>query len=68
MRLVAAGLKEERCEECGLEEWRGRVVPLALHHVNGDRDDNRIESLQLLCPNCHALTDTFAGRRRLDAA
>jgi hypothetical protein len=58
-RLIAAGLKEDRCEECGLSEWRGEALPLELHHVNGDRHDNRLENLALLCPNCHSQTDTF---------
>ncbi|HMI69625.1 MAG TPA: hypothetical protein VK510_06480 [Solirubrobacteraceae bacterium] len=40
------------------------MLPLALHHVNGDRDDNRLEDLEILCPNCHALTANFAGRNR----
>ena len=63
-RLVRAGLKENRCEACGLSEWRGEPLSLALHHVNGDKHDNRLENLQLLCPNCHSQTDTFAGRNR----
>jgi hypothetical protein len=61
-RLIDAGIKTRRCESCGLTEWQGIAVPLALHHVNGDRHDNRLENLQILCPNCHGLTDTWAGR------
>ncbi len=61
-RLLQAGLKDGSCEHCGLAEWRGEALSLALHHVNGDRLDNRVENLELLCPNCHSQTDTFSGR------
>jgi len=61
-RLIRLGLKEERCELCGISDWLGAPLSLALHHVNGDGRDNRLENLQLLCPNCHSQTDTFAGR------
>lgn len=62
VRLLKEGLKSGRCERCGVRSWLGRELTLALHHVNGDRNDNRLENLQLLCPNCHSQTDTFAGR------
>jgi hypothetical protein len=61
-RLLRNGLKDGRCERCGLAEWRGESITLALHHVNGVRNDNRLKNLQLLCPNCHSQTDSYAGR------
>jgi 5-methylcytosine-specific restriction endonuclease McrA len=64
LRLVSRGLKENRCEECGIGEWLGEPLIMALHHVNGDGLDNRIENLRFLCPNCHSQTPNFARRAR----
>ncbi len=64
VRLFEAGLKDRRCERCGLSEWRERPISLELHHVNGNGFDNRLENLELLCPNCHSQTDTWGGRNK----
>jgi hypothetical protein len=63
-RLWAAGLKTRACELCGQGEvWRGRPIGLILDHINGVRDDNRLENLQIVCPNCAATLDTHCGRK-----
>jgi DNA-binding CsgD family transcriptional regulator len=61
-RLIKAGLKSGRCEHCGLDTWRGAPLNVELHHMNGDRLDNRLENLELLCPNCHSQTNTHSRR------
>lgn len=61
-RLIAAGLKENQCELCGISEWRDEPLSLELHHRNGEKHDNRLENLALLCPNCHSQTDSWGGR------
>ena len=63
-RLLDEGLKQGVCECCGLDVWRGQAIPLELHHINGNNRDNRLENLLLLCPNCHALTDTYRGKNK----
>lgn len=62
-RLYAAGLKERSCELCGQDEvWQGRRMTLILDHVNGVADDNRLENLRIVCPNCNATLDTHCAR------
>ena len=61
-RLIAEGLKEEVCEACGGRERMGEPIPLELEHTNGQRSDNRLENLRLLCPNSHSFTPTYRGR------
>jgi predicted transcriptional regulator len=63
-RLIAEGLKENKCEQCGLVDWRGQSIALELHHTNGDGEDNRLVNLEILCPNCHAQTSTWGGRNK----
>ena len=64
LRLIGAGLLEPVCARRGIDTWLGQPLSLALHHVNGDGHDNRLENLRLLCPNCHSQTANFAGRNK----
>ena len=63
-RLIQEGLKDNICERCRLSEWQGVPIPLELHHINGNNRDNRLENLALLCPNCHALTESYRGKNK----
>ena len=61
-------LRGRKCECCGLESWLNQPINLEIHHINGDRTDNRLENLQLLCPNCHSYTDNWRGRGKRKTA
>jgi hypothetical protein len=64
-RLYDAGLKQPVCELCGQGEmWRGQVMGMILDHVNGLSDDNRLENLRIVCPNCAATLDTHCAKAR----
>ncbi|WP_308280984.1 HNH endonuclease [Streptomyces monomycini] len=61
--LLRRGAREQ-CAMCGTgPEWNGKCLRLEVDHRNGDWWDNRPENLRLLCPNCHAVTDTYRGRK-----
>lgn len=53
-----------KCEDCGGTKWKGKDMPLEIHHIDGDRTNNGYDNLQLLCPNCHALTDNWRNKKR----
>jgi hypothetical protein len=61
-RLFREDVKQRQCENCGLTEWQTKPIPLELHHVNGCKTDNRLKNLEILCPNCHAFTDTYRAK------
>ena len=62
IKLLQEGLKEHRCECCGLTTWLNKPIPLELHHKDGNRYNNVLENFELLCPNCHAFTDSYRGK------
>jgi len=63
-RLINEGIKQHKCECCGITEWNGKIAPIELDHIDGNRYNNRLENLRLLCPNCHAQTPTYRGRNK----
>lgn len=62
IKLLREGLKEHICECCKNTLWNNMPIPLEVHHKDGNKHNNNIENLQLLCPNCHALTDNYKGK------
>lgn len=61
-RLIKAGYKERKCERCGINSWLGEDLTLHLHHKDGNHKNNELSNLEVLCPNCHSQTDSFAGK------
>lgn len=59
-RLIRANLLKEECYECKTVMWMGRKLSLQLDHIDGDRSNNELNNLRLLCPNCHSLTSTYS--------
>lgn len=65
-RLIAQGIKQHICESCLNTTWLDQPIPLELHHIDGIPNNHKRENLQLLCPNCHAFTDTYRGKNVVD--
>ena len=63
-RLFEAGIKENKCEKCGIDNWNGKELKCHLDHIDGDCYNHKLDNLQILCPNCHSQTDTFAGKNK----
>lgn len=62
-RLYKEGLKERICEMCGQNEsWNNMKISLILDHINGINNDNRIDNLRIVCPNCNAGLSTNGGK------
>ena len=61
-RLIKEGYKEQKCECCGMTEWLGEPIPLELHHIDGNKQNHQLSNLQMLCPNCHSITDNFKSK------
>ena len=68
-RLIDAGLLKELCAICSIStSWNNKPLVLIIDHINGIGDDNRLENLRLICPNCNSQCDTFAGKNKRCAA
>lgn len=61
-RLIKEGFFEHKCSKCNLKEWMGKQIPVQLDHIDGNPENNNLDNLRILCPNCHAQTDTYCGK------
>ena len=62
--IIKNNLIPYKCAICGCTEWQGRTLSLELDHINGINNDNRLENLRFLCPNCHSQTSTYGSRNQ----
>lgn len=62
LKLIDDGIKEAKCESCGLSKWMSKSIPLELDHIDGNHFNNDFNNLRILCPNCHAQTPTYSGK------
>lgn len=62
-KLLKEGVKEYKCEKCGISEWFGQRIPIELHHIDGNHNNNSLDNLIFLCPNCHSITDNFKSKK-----
>lgn len=63
-RLIQEGYFEHKCYNCNNYLWLGNPIPIELEHKDGNHQNNKLENLTLLCPNCHALTETYRGKNK----
>ena len=57
-------IRGRKCERCRNIEWNNKPIPLQLHHKDGNRANNELDNLELLCPNCHAQTDNYCRKNK----
>ena len=62
LKLLRDGVKEPKCELCGVSQWQGVELPLELHHKDGDHYNNELSNLMILCPNCHSIQEGNSGK------
>lgn len=62
--IIRHNMLPYKCAICGISEWNGKTLSLELDHINGINNDNRLENLRFLCPNCHSQTDTYGARNK----
>jgi hypothetical protein len=63
-KLLAEGVKQNKCEICGITEWNSKALNMQLDHIDGDPHNHLLRNLRMVCPNCHSQTDTYCGKKR----
>jgi hypothetical protein len=63
-RLIEQAIKNNICEECGINEWNGKSISMQLDHIDGNPHNHKLMNLRMLCPNCHSQTETYWGKNK----
>ena len=61
--ILKTNILEYKCKRCKINEWEGEILTLEIEHIDGDNWNNKLENLELLCPNCHSLTKTYRKKK-----
>jgi hypothetical protein len=61
-RLIKEGVFENKCSVCDLKQWKNKPLNMELDHIDGDRTNHKLKNLRMICPNCHAQTDTYRAK------
>jgi len=60
-------IRGHQCETCNNQKWNKQNIPLDIHHKDGDTDNNTLNNLQLICPNCHRLTPNHGSKNNTNS-
>ena len=63
-RLLKEGLKENKCDICGITEWNNKEISMQLDHIDGNSHNHKFDNLRMVCPNCHSQTHTYCGKNK----
>ena len=63
-KLLKHGVKENKCEKCGIVDHNGKPLTMQLDHIDGNPHNHLLENLRMLCPNCHSQTKTYSGKNK----